>query len=78
MSLTEWDRCDDVVAIAKKATAHNYGEVVYEVVRGVDGCDMRLSSWPRCQEAKRALEAAGYWVEEDYRPFANWLMVRPA
>lgn len=62
--------------VAATATAHNYGQTVYEADEWQPGeVWLRMSSWPRTQEAKRALEAAGYVVQaRDDSPCS--LMVR--
>ena len=58
-----------IVAACRRATAHNYGDtVVGDPALSPAGVRVRLSSWPRQQEALRALRALGYRADEDNRP----------
>lgn len=67
----------NVQRIAEEATAHNYGRTVYEVHQFGEQIDVRMSSYPRCREAERALIAAGFVAETDYRgPSQDWVVVR--
>jgi hypothetical protein len=57
-------KADEVVRVAREATAHNSGETVVSWVDAVDEVFVRMSSWPRMQEAMKGLTAAGYVVTE--------------
>lgn len=76
---TDTDAAPSLVArvrrIAATATAHNYGQTIWEADEHAPGeVWLRMSSWPRAQEAWRALEAAGFVVRgRDDSP--NSLMV---
>jgi hypothetical protein len=61
--------CTGPVARAcRRATAHNYGSaLVGEPAPGPAGIRVRLSSWPRQQEALSALRALGYQAAGDSR-----------
>lgn len=56
---------DEVVAIAREATAHNAGETVWET-REITGGQyvLRMSSWPRAAEATKALRGRGCKVDD--------------
>lgn len=65
-----------VQEISRFATSHNYGSTVEtaRVVRfGV--VEVLMSSWPRAQEARRALEAAGYSTSDGPNKFGQWIRV---
>lgn len=68
---------DDVVSICRNATAHNFGQTIISYGSAFlgDEVTVELSSWPRMQEARRALEAAGFNVVDDNE---RTLTVRPA
>lgn len=58
-----------IAEACSRATAHNYGStLVGDPVVSPAGVQVRLSSWPRQQEALRALRALGYRAAEDSRP----------
>lgn len=62
----------EVRKIALRATAHNSGSTIVSFylldIEEVDDLDqelgLQMSSWPRMQEAKVALQSAGYDVDE--------------
>lgn len=59
---------EPMAAACRRATADNYGStLVGDPVVSPAGVRVRLSSWPRQQEALRALRALGYRVAEDSR-----------
>lgn len=65
-------------AIAQRATAHNEGQTVYAQKLGLDGTvSLKMSSWPRANEAKRALEKEGYLVEMGDNNMGQWIHVSP-
>lgn len=58
-----------IAAACRRATAHNYGStLIGDPAVSPAGVRVRLSSWPRQQEALRALRALGYQAAEDSRP----------
>lgn len=66
----------EIATICRRATAHNYGTVVGDIDVRTDGSvRVAMSSWPRVQEALRALRAKGYDAEEDCRPMDDGLVV---
>lgn len=67
----------DVTRIAQKATAHNSGQTILHngVNTGGNQASLTMSSWPRMQEARKALEAHGYTCDEVQIPMANTLLV---
>lgn len=58
----------EIVRACRVATAHNHGRAVLEAVASERGVRVRLSSWPRQQEALRDLWALGYAAVPDSRP----------
>lgn len=65
-------------AIAHYSTAHNEGNTVYEQELGLDGTvSLKMSSWPRANEAKMALEKKGYLVEFGRNDMGQWIHVSP-
>ena len=52
--------------LCERATGRNFGTSVLSVraVAGGPGVEVHLSSWPRADEARRELEAAGYFVTD--------------
>lgn len=63
--------------IARRATAHNYGQTVFEVEQDGDATTISMSSWPRAEEARKALVAAG-WNAEHLSGPGDRLRVTPA
>lgn len=59
---------DPVYRACLAATAHNYGETVDAPIVTANGIVITLSSWPRQQEALRALRLLGYAVTEQPGP----------
>lgn len=58
-----------IQAACEQATAHNHGQAVLgPPAISARGVRVRLSSWPRRQEARTALRALGYAVTEDTAP----------
>lgn len=59
---------DPVYRACRVATAHNYGDTVDAPVITDNGVAITMSSWPRQQEALRALRLLGYAVIEQPGP----------
>jgi hypothetical protein len=58
-----------ILAACRRATAHNHGHpILGDPHIDARGTRIRLSSWPRQQEALTVLRALGYAVVEDSRP----------
>jgi len=63
-------------AIAHFATAHNSGNTVYEHISNADGSvSLKMSSWPRANEARLAFESKGYLAEFGANDMGQWLHV---
>lgn len=63
---------EHVQQIARRATAHNYGQTVWGIDRiGDTRWLLRMSSWPRCQEAATALRTAGYTADVVTAPMTD-------
>lgn len=58
-----WLHNNAAVAIARGATAHNSGETVLEYWRDGESMVLRMSSWPRANEAAEAFHKVGWKVE---------------
>jgi hypothetical protein len=72
-------RREAVEAICRRATAHNHGQTVGDVETLANGgIRVAMSSWPRVQEALRALRAAGYDAVEGCLPMNDGLVVAAA
>lgn len=63
--MSDLGTAEHVQEVARRATAHNYGQTVWGIHR-IGDCRwvLRMSSWPRAQEAAMALRAAGYTAED--------------
>lgn len=73
---TGGDLLKNVTAIARSATAHNYGETVTAgQVINPNTVEVLMSSWPRAQEARRRLEAEGYSTSDGLNSFGQWIRV---
>lgn len=65
-------------AIATMATRHNEGQTVLEQrLDDGDTVSLKMSSWPRANEARRALEKEGYFVELGENNMGQWIHVSP-
>jgi len=61
-------------ALAHYATAHNSGTTVLEQKNvGGNSVSLKMSSWPRANEAKKALEKKGYLVEFGENDMGQWI-----
>jgi len=64
--------------IAAAATSQNSGNTILEAREPEAGVvELKMSSWPRANEAKKAFEARGYMVEFGGNHFGQWLRVQP-
>jgi hypothetical protein len=59
---------DAILAVCRRSTQHIRGQTVYEATITDRGVRVRLSSWPRQQQALRVLRDLGYAAIEDDRP----------
>jgi hypothetical protein len=66
---------EHLVGIARRATAHNYGQTIWGYGFTDDGFTVHMSSWPRADEAVRAFEKAGY-AAEHREDDGDWVLVR--
>jgi hypothetical protein len=57
-----------ILDACRAATAHNHGQPVLGAAHSTRGVRIRLSSWPRQQEALAALRTLGYAATDDIRP----------
>lgn len=64
-------------AIAVMATAHNSGDTVLETKTWPNGTvSLRMSSWPRAQEAELAFHDAGWETLMGANDMGQWIHVR--
>lgn len=65
-------------AVAIGATAHNEGETVLET-KVEDGIvSLKMSSWPRAQEALNAFRECGWATKMGDNDMGQWIHVRSA